>query len=412
MNFNNFNLSEELLKALDDMSYENPTPIQEQSLEHILDGKDLLGIAQTGTGKTATFSLPILQKFLENEKEYKSLHPRAVILAPTRELCSQIGQSIESFSRYTKIKTLVVHGGVSPVPQIEALKEKVDILIATPGRLADLIEQKDVFLDDIEFFVLDEVDNIIQMGLGTHLRKIIKKLSRKRQNLFFSATMNKELRGVAEELLDNPVIVEIEEKKINLNIIDHNVLFVTKDNKNKALVELLNRKDVKRGIIFTNSKATADNLVRSLRNNNIKSEALHSGKSNTHREKVVKHLRFNEIKFLIATDLASRGLDFLNITHVINFEVPLDFEAYTHRVGRVGRAGRNGVAFTLCCLDERARFAKIEQESKVPITVVNHEYHSNMVKSNGKGTLNSSYKPKKPKRRTSSGYNNRMKKKR
>jgi len=383
MNFTDFNLNDNLNKALIDLEFVIPTPIQENAIPYILDNKDLIGIAQTGTGKTAAFSLPILNSFLSSETKTKEMYPRALILAPTRELCAQIGKNMNDYSKYTDIKTLVTYGGVSPEPQIEALKESQDILIATPGRLIDLVEQRNVFLDDVEFFVLDEADRIIQQGLQADLKKIMKKLPKTRHSLFFSATMNKEIKPIAAEILREPVIVEIESEEKDLKLIDQNVLFTLKENKIKTLINLLKLKEVKSAIIFTNLKQTTDDLIRSLHKNEIKAEALHSGKSNTHREKIIRHIEERSIKVVVATDLASRGLDFEHMTHVINYEIPRDFETYTHRVGRIGRASKKGTAFSICGLDERNFFKKIEENNKYPIRIVNHEFHSNMVKTNG-----------------------------
>jgi len=410
MSFQDFKLRNELIKVLEELNYKIPTPIQEDSIPKILEGKDLLGIAQTGTGKTAAFSLPILDSFLNKKIKSKKQHPKALILAPTRELCAQIGENIKAYSKYTKIKTLVTYGGVSSEPQIKALNEIQDILIATPGRLVDLIEQKNVFLDEIEFLVLDEADNLIKMGLRVDLKKILKKLPKNKQNLFFSATMNKEIKSTANELLIDPIKIEIDIEEINLKLIEQNVFYVLKEHKIKTLLEILKKKEVRSALIFTNSKLTSDNIIRSLTKNNIKSEALHSGKSNTHREKVIRHIKTKEIKYLVATDLASRGLDFCDMTHVINFEIPKDFESYTHRIGRIGRAGKKGVAYSLCSLEERNFFKKIEEANKYPIKVIKHDYHSNLVKSNGgKKSIGTRYRPKV--RRTSGGYNNRKKKK-
>ena len=408
MIFTDFNLRDELIKALDDLKYIVPTPVQEKAMPYIIDEKDLIGIAQTGTGKTAAFSLPILNFLLESKKKTKEMYPRALILAPTRELCAQIGEHIGDFSKYTKIKSLVTYGGVGAQPQIDALKQVQDILIATPGRLVDLVEQKNVFLDDVEVFVLDEADKLINMGLRVDLKKIMKKLPRERQNLFFSATMNKEIKSTANELLHDPVEVAIDVDEISLKLIEQNALYVLKEHKTKALLELVKRKEVRSAIIFTNTKIVADNIVRSLTKNNIKSVALHSGKSNTHREKVIRWVKLKQIKFLIATDLASRGLDFCDMTHVINFEIPRDFESYVHRVGRIGRAGKKGVAFSLCSLNERAFFQKIQDSNKYPITIVMHEFHSNLVKTNGVGKSKKKYiRPRNSKRRMGTTYSNR-----
>jgi len=409
MNFEDFKLNKKLLEAINELKYIEPTPIQEQSISLIIEENDLIGIAQTGTGKTAAFALPILNKILNNFRSTIEKKPKVLILAPTRELCAQIGNDINSFSKFTNIKTIVTYGGVKPEPQIEALKQKNEILVATPGRLLDLVLQKDVYLDEIEIFVLDEADKLIEMGLRTELRKILRKLPQKRQNLFFSATMNKEIKTTANELLnENAKIIEIEVDEVSLKLIDQNVLYVLKEHKIKALVEILKQKQVKHAIIFVNSKIVGDNLLRSLRKNNLKSEVLHSGKSNTHREKVIRHIKTRETKFLIATDLASRGLDFKDMEYVINFEIPLNFENYVHRVGRIGRANKRGISYSLCSLDERKLWKKIELENKYPIKTYMHELHSNLVKTDGGNRHKSKrYKPKL--RKTSTGYNNRKK---
>lgn len=409
MDFKQFNLDDKLYKALSDLKYIKPTAVQEQSISHIMDKKDLIGLAQTGTGKTATFCLPILNSLLLSKTQSTPMHPKALILAPTRELCAQIGESIKQFAKYTDIKSLVTYGGVSSVPQIEALEEVQDILVATPGRLVDLVEQKNVFLDEVETFVLDEADNIIKMGFRVDLRKILKKLKKERQTLFFSATMNKEIKSTAKELLEKDfVTVEIKPEEIDLKLIEQKVMYVLKEHKVKTLVTLLKTKEVKRAIIFTNAKQTTDDIIRSLRKNDIKAEPLHSGKSNTHREKVMRRIQTKEAKILVATDLASRGLDFCDMTHIINYEIPRNFEIYVHRVGRVGRAGKAGIAVSLCCLDERIFFTNIEKKNKYPISILNHEFHSNLVKTNAKNKDAAKYcRPKPFKKKKTSSYSNR-----
>jgi ATP-dependent RNA helicase RhlE len=421
MNFTDFKLNKELEQALEDIKYLLPTPIQEKAMPLVLENKDVVGIAQTGTGKTAAFALPILQRLLNSSKKTQNQHPRAIILAPTRELCAQIGDNVKLYSKYTDISSLVTIGGVSPLPQIEALKGKVDILIATPGRLVDLVIQKDVLLKDVEVLVLDEADHIIEMGLRVDLKKILKSMPKERQNLLFSATMNKEIKSTVDEIsgnltkknhngltgvLNEPEVVEVEAEEISLKLINQNVLYVLKEHKIRAMLELLKKKEVKYIIIFTNTKQTADDIVRSLVKNEIKSFALHSGKSNTHREKVIKQLNLRELKVVVATDLAARGLDFEYMTHVINFEIPNSFEKYVHRVGRIGRAGKQGVAYSMCALDERDMFEKILKSSKHPIITHMHQYHSNLVKTNSKLKSKKTYFKAKPKQ-TSGTYSNR-----
>ena len=418
-NFRDFNLNEDIIKGLDDMKFSIPTQIQEKAIPFILNGDDLVGLAQTGTGKTATFSLPILQKLLTSEKETKTQHPRALILAPTRELCAQIGKNLISYTKYCNISSYVAFGGVSSEPQIEALKGKIDVLVATPGRLVDLVEQKNVFLDEVQTLVLDEADHIIEMGLRVDLKKILKAMPKERQTLLFSATMNKELKDASKEIFKpNPgsqevssyKTVEITPEEVDLKLINQEVLYVLKEHKIKAMLEILKKKEVKYTLIFTNTKQVADDIVRSLTKNNIKSFALHSGKSQTHREKVVHQLNIRELKVVVATDLAARGLDFEHMTHVINFEIPNSPEKYTHRVGRIGRAGKQGFAYSFCSLHERDDFEKIISQSKQPIITHKHDLHSNQVKANSKKSVKKTYFKPKPKR-TSGGFNNRKKKK-
>lgn len=417
-NFNDFNLDEKLLQALEKLSFREPTPIQREAIPLILEGEDILGLAQTGTGKTATFSLPILQQLLHSNKETKEQYPKALILAPTRELCAQIEKNLGDYAKFTNFTSYAAFGGVSPEPQIETLQKKVDILIATPGRLVDLVQQKNVFLDDVDTLVLDEADHIIEMGLRVDLKKILKSLPKERQTLLFSATMKQELKEISLEIFkSNPgsrdvnyKVVEITPEEVDLKLIQQQVLYVLKEHKIKAMLELLKQKEVKYVLIFTNTKQSADDIVRSLTKNNIKSFALHSGKSQTHREKVVRLLSIRELKVVVATDLAARGLDFEHMTHVINFEIPNSAEKYTHRVGRIGRAGKQGKAYSLCSLDERDSFEKIIVTSKYPITTYMHDLHSNQVKTNSKQKGKKSYfKPKVNIKKSS--YNNRKKKK-
>ena len=351
---------------------------------------------------------------------YKRQHPRALILAPTRELCAQIGENIKLYSKHTSITSFIAFGGVSAEPQIEALKGNVDILIATPGRLVDLIAQKNVFLNEVEVLVLDEADHIIEMGLRVDLKKVLKALPKERQNLLFSATMTKEIRATVEEAFDKgkkkqigesgvlggTKIIEVESEEISLKLIDQNALYLLKEHKIKAMLEILKQKEAKYVIIFTNTKQVADDIVRSLVKNDIKSFALHSGKSNTHREKVIRQIGLRELKVVVATDLAARGLDFEYMTHAINFEIPNSFEKYVHRVGRIGRAGKQGTAYSLCALHERDAFEKILQSNKYPIITHKHDLHSNLVKTNSKLKSKKTYFKAKAKQ-TSGTYSNR-----
>lgn len=413
MTFDKFNFDENLNKALIDINFVEPTQIQAETISKILEGNDLLGIAQTGTGKTAAFSLPILQQIIENEKEVEIGFPRVVILAPTRELVAQIGENIQSYSKYTPFKTEIVYGGVKPEKQIEALKKKIDILVATPKRLADLMKEKIISLKNLDYFVIDEADKVIQTSARVDLHKVMQKLPIKRQSLFFSATFDEDVEKLSNEILKKAIKVKIEGENLKGSI-SEKVLYVKQEQKNRLLLELLEKKEVRSAIIFTNTKRVADDLVRFLTENDIRSEALHSNKSNTHRTKVVNHIKSREIKFLIATDLASRGLDIDNITHVINYEVPPKVEDYVHRIGRTGRAGLNGIAMTLCNIEQRSYFKKIENNRN--IEMMTHPYHSDVArKAKGKEAkpkfkkVKHNYKGKK-KKGGRSNYSNRRNK--
>jgi len=377
-------LNELLLKNISEIGYINPTPIQEKAIPEILERKDLIGIAQTGTGKTAAFVLPILEHLMINKKDLKNSSPRAVILAPTRELVQQIGEDVVDFSKNSDIKSLVVFGGEHTEIQLEQLKNKQDVLITTPTKLAHLLEQKLVDLSSVEFFVLDEADIIIESNARVDLKAIIKKLPHNKQTLLFSATFSEKIEELAKTLLNNPVKIEIIPEKVNLDLINQKVLFVDSHNKDKLLLSLLNKKEVKSSIVFVNEKLTADNLVRELTAHKIKSVALHSAKSNTHRMKVINRMKMGMYKVLIATDLASRGLDIEGITHIVNYDIPTKSEIYTHRIGRCGRAGVTGDAWSLCIPSERNFWNKIEVFIKKKIDVQTHAYHSDVAK-NAKG---------------------------
>lgn len=379
MNFEELKLKAELNKAISDLDYKILTKIQAESIPYILDGKDLLGIAKTGTGKTAAFSLPILNKILQAPKTIEVGHPRALILAPTRELCAQIGENISNYSKYTSIRNIVLYGGTSTEEQIEQLKKPFDIIVATPIRLFDLMEDNIIKLNSVDFFVLDEADKIIELDSRIALKKILKKMPREKQSLFFSATMNEKIEELSNEILQSPVKIR-DDEKVNLHLIEQNVMFLKKENKNKLLLELLSKKEAKSAIIFTNSKLTADNIVRFLTEYKIRSEALHSGKSNVHREKVVDHLKTRYIRYLISTDLGSRGLDFENISHVINYDIPTNAEDYIHRIGRTARYQSKGVSLSFCAKDEKSAFDRIEQLTKIKMKVLPNTYNDESVK--------------------------------
>lgn len=375
MLFDELNLSPELNKALKEINYEILTNIQAKTIPELLNKKDVLGIAQTGTGKTAAFALPILQLILNNPKTIAKNTPRAIILAPTKELVIQITTNLKSYSKHTQIKSLALYGGLeTPNPH------EVEIIIATPEKLDELTNDKIINLKEVEYFVLDEVDKMLDIGSSFHVKKIIKKLPKIKQSMFFSATVSQIVEELVNEILINPIKIEANEEKINTDLIEQFVLFTKKEHKYKLLLTILAKKEVKSSIIFVNSRKEADNLVRFLSNNNITTEALHSQKSNVHRLKVVEHIKTKETKHLVATDLASRGLDIPNLTHTINFELPTSEETYIHRIGRAGRLNNKGVAYSFCSPNERSFLDRIEKLTNNKLKIVTHEFHSEFAK--------------------------------
>ena len=337
MSFENLNLIEPILKALKTEGYTTPTPIQEQSIPIILERKDLLGCAQTGTGKTAAFAIPILQ-ILDGGKIYDQ-GPKAIkclILTPTRELAIQIGESFSAYGRHTGLKHTVIFGGVSQGPQVTALRNGIDILIATPGRLLDLINQKFVHLHHLKIFVLDEADRMLDMGFIHDVKKIITKIPQKRQTLFFSATMPQEIQKLANTILVDPVKVEVTPPSSTADTIDQSIYFVEKGDKKKLLIHILNDKAIKSALIFTRTKHGADKITKDLVKAGIKTEAIHGNKSQNARQKALSNFKNGQLKALIATDIAARGIDIDELSHVINYELPNIPETYIHRIGRTG----------------------------------------------------------------------------
>lgn len=377
MSFENLNLIEPILKALKTEGYTTPTPIQEQSIPIILERKDLLGCAQTGTGKTAAFAIPILQ-ILEGGKIYDK-GPRAIkclILTPTRELAIQIGESFGAYGRHTGMKHTVIFGGVSQGSQVSALKSGVDILIATPGRLLDLINQKFVHLHYLKIFVLDEADRMLDMGFINDVKKIITKIPQKRQTLFFSATMPPEIQKLANTILVDPEKVEVTPVSSTADTIDQSLYFVEKGDKKKLLIHLLNDNALKSALIFTRTKHGADKIVKDLVKAGIKTEAIHGNKSQNARQKALSSFKSGQLKALVATDIAARGIDIEELSHVINYELPNVPETYVHRIGRTGRAGSSGIALSFCDEEEMEFLKDIEKLISRSIPVVEEQpYH-------------------------------------
>src|ERR1700749_2778264 len=353
MSFENLKLIEPILRALKTEGYTTPTPIQEQAIPIILQNKDLLGCAQTGTGKTAAFAIPILQLLYQDRQQHKDQKKnKAIILTPTRELAIQIAESFAAYGRHTGLKPLVIFGGVSQNPQIDSLRRGVDILIATPGRLLDLMNQGFVKLDHIKMFVLDEADRMLDMGFVNDVKKVIAKVPAKRQTLFFSATMPNEIQQLANSILRNPEKVEVTPVSSTADTIEQHLFYVEKSDKKALLIHLLKDKTIKTALVFTRTKHGADKVVKDLTRVGITAEAIHGNKSQNARQRALTNFKNRTTRVLIATDIAARGIDIDELTHVINYEIPNIPETYVHRIGRTGRAGANGIAFSFCDEEE------------------------------------------------------------
>jgi ATP-dependent RNA helicase RhlE len=354
LSFKNLNLIEPILKALETEGYSTPTPIQEQAIPVVLEGKDLLGCAQTGTGKTAAFAIPILQNLYNNKHEEKgSWNIKALILTPTRELAIQIDESFAAYGKNTGLKHLVVFGGVSQYHQTNALRRGVDILIATPGRLLDLIEQRFISLQHIQMFVLDEADRMLDMGFINDVRRIITKLPAKRQTLFFSATMPSEITSLSKTILTNPTRIEVTPVSSTAEKVEQAVYFVEKNDKRSLLIHLLKDENIKSALVFARTKYGADKIAKELYRANIKADAIHGNKSQAARQNALANFKNGKIRVLVATDIAARGIDVDDLSHVINFELPNIAETYVHRIGRTGRRGMSGIALSFCDVEER-----------------------------------------------------------
>ncbi|MDE3251985.1 MAG: DEAD/DEAH box helicase [Bacteroidota bacterium] len=376
MLFDQLNLIEPILKALKTEGYTTPTPIQEQAIPIVLQGRDLLGCAQTGTGKTAAFAIPMLQLMHERKQAGKSHNGiKALILTPTRELAIQIDESFAAYGKHLNLSHLVIFGGVSQQPQTQALRRGVDILIATPGRLLDLVEQRFVNLSQIELFVLDEADRMLDMGFIHDVKKIITKIPAKRQTLFFSATMPAEISKLSGTILNNPAKVEVTPVSSTAETIQQSMYFVEKENKKHLLIHLLKDKAIQSALVFTRTKHGADKVVKELSRAGIGAEAIHGNKSQNARQRALSNFKSGHTRVLVATDIAARGIDVDNLSHVINFELPNIPETYVHRIGRTGRAGASGIAFSFCDREEKEFLRDIQKliATAVPI-VTEHPY--------------------------------------
>ena len=362
------------------MGYETPTPIQAQAIPKVLAGHDVLGVAQTGTGKTAAFSLPMIHR-LHLERYSGQFRPiRGLILTPTRELATQIEENIIDYTKNTKLLTVTLFGGVKQHRQVQKLRRGVDIVVATPGRLLDLMEQGFVNLKHLDYFVLDEADTMMDMGFIHDLRRVIKHIPQDRQSLFFSATMPPNILQFASTMLKEPERVEVAPESTAADTVEQHMLFVNQNDKRDLLVHLLKQEEVETALVFTRTKYGADKVVRYLKRNKIKSEAIHGNKTQPQRDRAMKAFRAGELNILIATDIASRGIDVTGVSHVINFEVPNISETYVHRIGRTGRAGASGVAWSLVNeADERKYMEDIQRlmDREVPV-IEDHPWHNGM----------------------------------
>jgi ATP-dependent RNA helicase RhlE len=371
MHFESLNIIEPILKSLKEEGYTTPTPIQVQAIPIVLQGTDLIGCAQTGTGKTAAFAVPILQLLSKNKSFDRKKKIRSLIVTPTRELAIQIEESFKAYGRYTGLTCTVVFGGVKQNPQTNALHNGVDILIATPGRLLDLMNQGFISLKDIEIFVLDEADRMLDMGFIHDVRRIIAALPQKRQSLFFSATMPPEIVRLAGSIVYKPVKVEVTPSASTVDIVDQFVYFIDRGNKNSLLLELLKDEKIKTALVFTRTKYGADKVVRVLKKKNISAEAIHGNKAQNARQKALSSFKAQTTRVLVATDIAARGIDVDDLEYVINFEIPNISETYVHRIGRTGRAGAKGTAISFCDAEEKEYLKDIEKLITKKIQVVN-----------------------------------------
>jgi ATP-dependent RNA helicase RhlE len=394
--FKNLNLSTKILSALEKKGYTTPTPIQKQAIPPILEGRDLLGIAQTGTGKTAAFALPILDNLFKSDNKVNPNNVRTLILTPTRELASQIVDNIKLYGEDLHLRSGVIFGGVNITNQIRAAKQGFDILVATPGRLLDLINQGHLSFSQLEIFVLDEADRMLDMGFINDVRKVIAKLPKKKQTLFFSATMPKDVAVLANAILQDPFKVEVTPESTTVEKIDQRVNLVEKANKPLLLKSIIDNEDEKSlFLVFSKTKHGANRIVEFLDKQHIKASAIHGNKSQAAREKALEGFRQGKIKVLVATDIAARGIDIVGITHVINYDIPNHPESYVHRIGRTARAGREGIAISFCDRSEASLLKDIEKVIKMKLSVdETHPFHNVKASAEAKSSLGVKDRPK------------------
>jgi ATP-dependent RNA helicase RhlE len=372
-NFSDLGLAEPIQRALIAKNYITPTPIQTRAIPELLKGKDVLGIAQTGTGKTAAFALPILQRLSRCQGKRRARSPRALILAPTRELAIQIGDEFRAYGKHLHLRISVIFGGVSQVPQVKALGRGVDIVVATPGRLLDLMNQRQISLGDVEHLVLDEADRMLDMGFVRDVRKIIAAMPRVRQSLLFSATMPAAVERLSGDILSNPVRIEVTPQATPIERIEQSVYHVQAPDKLALLATILKDPACSRVIVFSRTKHRANRIAERLEKWGVSADAIHGNKSQGARQRALKRFRSGEARVLVATDIAARGIDVDAVSHIINFELPNEAESYVHRIGRTARAGAGGAALSFCDPSERGYLRDIEKLIKRRLTVVGEE---------------------------------------
>lgn len=414
MNFKDLGLTDQICATLKGLGYENPTPIQTQAIPHVLKHSDIFGVAQTGTGKTAAFALPIIQ--LLHASNVRNNNIKALVLAPTRELAIQIEESFRDYSKGLGIRHTVIFGGVSQHNQTNTLRRGVDVLIATPGRLLDLMQQGFVKLNHIQYFVLDEADRMLDMGFINDIRKVIAKLPTKtpdgiqRQTLFFSATTTREISVLADTLLRNPVKVSVTPVSTPAETVNQSVYYVDKDNKRSLLKHVIKDKAINHALVFTRTKRGADRVAKELTKNGIAAEAIHGDKSQNARVRALEGFKKRKINVLVATDIAARGIDIDDLSYVINYEIPELAETYVHRIGRTGRAGKNGMALSFCCDEESAYMRDIKKLIKKEIEVVmNHPFPNLQQNSSERGPATANKKKSGPNKNKTRRFGNKQK---
>ena len=383
--FTDLGLSAPLLKALSENGYETPTPIQAQSIPVVLAGRDLMGIAQTGTGKTAAFALPIIEQLLKNPRKPARRGCRVLVLSPTRELASQIADSFRAYAKHIELSVAVVFGGVAAGPQVRRLANGVDVLVATPGRLLDHVDGQMLRLDQVEHFVLDEADQMLDLGFIHSIRRVVPMLPHRRQTLFFSATMPKAIKDLADTMLTNPAMVAVTPVAKTADRVEQSIVFVEQAGKRVVLAEILKDPAMERALVFTRTKHGADKVVRQLEQDGVEAAAIHGNKSQPQRERALGAFRTGHIKVLIATDIAARGIDVDGVSHVVNYDVPNVPESYVHRIGRTARAGAAGIAVSLVANDERAYLRDIERLIKQQIPTTDRRSEDGKAEAEGTG---------------------------